>query len=39
MLDVQLPAQVNPIPAPAPRPDWINRNNQIMKKRATKDAD
>ncbi|HTU47273.1 MAG TPA: SIR2 family protein [Bryobacteraceae bacterium] len=39
MLDIQPPAKVIPVPAPVPRPDWINRNNQIMKKRATKDAD
>jgi hypothetical protein len=37
MPDVQAPVQV--IPVPVPRPDWINRNNQIMKKRAIKDAD
>lgn len=39
MPDIQSPANVIPVPAPGPRPDWINRNNQIMKKRATKDAD
>jgi hypothetical protein len=39
MLDIQPPARVIPVPAPGPRPDWINRNNQIMKRRATKDAD
>ena len=40
MLDIQPPAKVMiPVLAPGPRPDWINRNNQIMKKRATKDAD
>ena len=39
MLDVQPPTQVVAVPAPAPRPDWINRNNQNMKKRASKDAD
>ena len=38
-LDMKPPVQENPIPAPAPRPGWINRNNQIMKKRAIKDAD
>jgi len=38
-LDVQPPTQVIPVSAPTPRPDWINRNNQIMKKRAIKDAD
>ena len=38
-LDVQPPAQVYPVPTPAPRPEWINRNNQLMKRRAIKDAD
>jgi hypothetical protein len=39
MLDVQPPTHVIAAPAPPPRPDWMNRNNQNMKKRATKDAD
>jgi SIR2-like domain len=39
ILDVQLPPQVIAVSTSTPRPDWINRNNQNMKKRATKDAD
>ncbi len=32
-------AAADAVPAPAPQPEWINRNNQRMKKRAIKDAD
>ena len=38
-LEVQPEAPGAPAPATAPQPEWINRNNRIMKLRATKDAD
>ena len=38
-LQVQPVAPGAPAAAPAPQPEWINRNNRIMKQRATKDAD